>query len=269
MGKKIYFIHAYWQRCGNNYVSGLLKSIHGAEVPVEDMSEFPFPSLLSDFFRRVKGVRNKKYGQYILACVSHGITKEIKARASKERIIIKNTSPVGNLADFIKSTNEEKHFLLVRDPRDVAYSYFASMKRSLSGVRSVRSLIKSMLLAVGYYHCRIGMRIRKSFVAFNELGHLDSVTLLRYEDLIDIDSDVARLLNDNRQVDEATLDTLRNLPVYNTSFKEEIGATKTWAHNRRTKSFKPQGRWENSGFIHYLILTKLLFPKSFLSAYGY
>lgn len=267
--KKILFVHAYWQRCGNNYLSGLLKTIYDAEVPIEDASEFPFPKLLSDFYENVKALRNAKYSEYIQQCVSEGLVQAIKSKSERDFIVVKNTIAVPNLIEFISATPNEKHFLLVRDPRDVAYSYFAAMRRSLRSGKGIKNWIKRLLFFLGYYHLRIGGRIRSSFVMFNAISFLDQAELVRYEDLLDISPSVLGNIAGDRTVDRETLEKLRTLPVYNTSFKEEIGATKTWAHNPKTEGFKPKGRWRDANPFEYFLLAKVLFPPAFLARYNY
>lgn len=267
--KKILFVHAYWQRCGNNYLSGILKTIYDAEVPIEDASEFPFPKLLSGFYESVKSLRNSKYAKYMRQCVSEGLVHAIKSKSEREFIIVKNTIAVPNLEEFISATPNERHFLLVRDPRDVAYSYFAALRRSLKSGKGLKSWIKRFLFFVGYYHLRIGQRIRSRFVMFNSISSLKQTVLLKYEELLEVNPSVVAHIAAGRTVDVNILQKLRNLPVFNTSFKEAIGAKKTWAHNPKTEGFKPKGRWRDANPFEAFVLSKILFPDSFLARYDY
>jgi len=254
---KIIFVYGYWQRCGHNYLSEILRKVLKTYTPIENISEFHFPKLLKEFNQNLEHIRNRAYQTYIKDTVYQGLSYKIKQNCEADYVLIKTTH-IDGIDMFVTNMPDAIHLLLIRDPRNVISSFLKALKMQIYSSSSIKNTIRRWLFFAGYYHLVYSKRVAKRLdmiqrIISNPSYH--NLHLIRYED---INSPSFKKLKKlflmiNFTLTNDQYEKIKGIPVLNTSYKEELNATRSWADNPKTKNFDPNNRWEKISFLHKVI----------------
>lgn len=254
MSKKLLFIHTPLQRCGHNYLAKIISKI----VDISYFEYLEYESIMINTFSSIsfeinkKTVRTKETKNKELKYTIDMYRKGLLLNGKFEYFIIKNTRFL--YKNQIDLFNEDKHFILMRNP----YDLFISYEKSLYDFRKKTLKNRFKLLIKPLYTLYIAYVIkRKMLVFFNEMDKIETnFIFLKYEDLdeLSIQKEIFSYLKKSNE----ELNTKITIENTNSSFAKK---NKKWQSNSTINEIgDPKQRFQNSS-LFYRFFLKLMFGK--------
>jgi hypothetical protein len=247
---RLMFLYTYRQRCGNHYVSNVIKAL--ADVII--VGEAPIGSLLMgshDILGKsaFSGHANKWLESKLVNGLRAEFLKDAHSRSGKPfaYVMLKCISPAG-LSSCVAAYPEDKHIIAVRDPRDVVASYVKAVDLRKGGL--VKRVARRLALLAGWYHWRVARSVRRDVrLLAAETGKLHkpgSVHIVNYEALLSGRGDSLQKLSDyvESELTPERVAAYKAIQVIGSSFyQEELGTENKWTCAEPTADFRPVGRW--------------------------
>jgi hypothetical protein len=247
---RLMFLYTYRQRCGNHYVSNVIKAL--ADVII--IGEAPIGNLLAgsrDILSR--SAFSERANEWLESRLVNGLRAEflkdayIRSDKPSRYVMVKSISPAG-LSSCVSAYPDDKHIIVVRDPRDVVASYVKAV--NLGKGRLVRRIARRLALLAGYYHWRVARSIRRDVKLLaaetEKIARSSSVHMVSYESLLSGKRDSLRRLSDyiEAELTPQSVAAYKSIQVIGSSFyQEELGTKNKWTSAEPTADFRPIGRW--------------------------
>lgn len=245
--QSIIFLSSQSPRSGHNFVSQVIKYLGNAETAIENKSEIPLGAVLANFDNTLNSNYSSKGAANYLKEIFVKDVREKIIRLNKN-VLIKYTlfSGAQVLCDYFPN---DKHILLIRDPRDCIISQLKLTKLG----KGFKGFLKRLTYPLGLYHFNYARKYCKNVERLKP--NFNNFFIIKYESVVSKDQDfLNRLITFfNASVSLQDLsDFIDNVPVINTSFyKEETLSNDVWEPTKRTNKFQPIGRRKQLNKLQY------------------
>lgn len=251
---KLLFLHSYKQRCGHNYLAEILRRLCAIHTPFDNYSELPLSRLSEAAENIISNTKIERGREWIQDIYTNRLREDIIKKSLQESknnpdYILFKYSYVTGIDSCFRIFPEDKHVILIRDPKNVVASYTKSI--SYLDQKSILKPVRLLAFFAGYYHWRAAKDIKQDLemlIRFYSLNKNNkNLLLVRYEDFLTPDREQIEKLCTFLEIkySEDKLDECKNIPVLNSSFfKEDLGSNKKWKPIQRTEQFIPNKRWQ-------------------------
>lgn len=247
MNQKIIFLNSYLPRTGHNFASEVIKLFSNHKVLAHSRSETRLSSILEAYFEiydaKISFDSDRKFMDELFI---NNLRQRILRQSNHEYLMIKDTSFIG-VDRLPKIFPNDLHFILIRDPKSVFLSLLKGMNLQKS---SFRNQLKRIGLPTGLYPYSFSKKLSNQIL--NKLPKADKHFVIRYEDLVQKDEKLLLSLKEKFNCPKSLKQIkkeIEEIQVINSSFYEEVGATKIWEAKPVTKDFQPVNRKLKNPFL--------------------